>query len=302
MDRNLEKELVKKIGFCINTKFHKENRWVSALTPYLVDSIIDRFKPIIINNQLKYNFYKRSISHIISVEPGWAAPKIRFDENISQKKFVFISDPHNKTDWLEDYVKKNNITKILSYYKNPFFYHFKNFPKDKFEHFPWAIPDQFINKEKLKINNSGTAIFGGKGSDAYDIRNWCRNQNCVRNFDNSGVENKKMTDEEYFYWLRMFDSIVAAGSSKKKYDLVTPKYFEIASSGSLLVGQEAKDLKSLGFNESNAVIFNKRNFIDKVNDINSNPKKYFKKRDLGRNLILKEHKISDRIKKLEELF
>jgi hypothetical protein len=293
---------VKKIGFCLNTKFHKQNKWVSALTPYLVNSIIDRFRPIIINSQFKYNLYKRSISHIISVEPGWAAPNIKFDTNLDQKKFVFVSDPHNKKKWLEEYVEQNDITKILSYYKKPFFYHFPSFPKEKFVHMPWAVPDEFINQGKLKINNSGTVIFGGKGSDAYDIRNWCRTQKCVKNFNNSGVENKKMTDKEFFYWLRKFDAIVAAGSSKKKYDLVTPKYFEIASAGSLLVGQNAKDLKELGFNNQNAVIFAKNNFIKKVELINKNPKDYLEIRNYGRELILDKHKVSDRLDKIESIF
>lgn len=290
------------MAFVIDWKFHQSNKWVSALTPYLVEAIVKEFKPIIISSQKEYDRNKHKIDKIISMEPGWAAPKLKYDTKLNQKIGIFLSDPHSKTDWLVDYVNSNNITHVLSYYHSPFFYHFPEFPQSKFVHVPWSIPDQFVSNIEPSYRNSEVAIFGGKGSDAYDVRNWCREQKEVTNYTNSGVENKKMTDEEYFRWLSDFDAIVAAGSSYPIYEMVTPKYFEIASAGALLFGQYCKDLSLLGFNDTNAVIFTKDTFIKKVNMYKEDPKSYIDIRKKGLQLIKERHKLSDRIDLLRQIF
>lgn len=289
-------------GLVIDWKFHKQNRWVCSLTSYLVDSIIKEFDPIIITSQLEYNILKKKLKYIVSMEPGWAAPTIKYDTTIDCKKAVFYSDPHYETEKRMRYFEVNEFNFVFSYYKKPFFYHFKNFPCDKFVHMPWAIPDQFISKNEIEIRNNDVIIFGGKNSDAYDVRNWCREQDCIVNFNNSGVENKIFTDEEYFLWLNQFDAIVAAGSSDSKYNLVTPKYFEIASAGSLLVGQYCDDLQELGFNENNALIFTKETFLQKILEYRKNPQNYLNVRVTGRELIKEKHKISDRIRLIRRVF
>ena len=289
-----------KIGLIINWRFHKNNKWVSALTPNLINEIIKTFNPLIISSKLKYLIYKSKLEYIISLEPGWAAPIIKFDKSKKHKIFVFISDPHKKKDWLINYVTLNNIDYILSYYYHPFFFHFPDFPKEKVIHFPWAIPDELINNEVISVRNNKVIIFGGKNNEAYDIRNWCRSQSGIISFNNSGVENKTFTNIEYFKWLRKYDAIVAAGSSDPKFDLVTPKYFEIASSGSLLFAQYCRDLELLGFNNTNCVIFNKDNFNTLVSKYKSNPEGYIELRKNGINLIRSNHTISERIKLLKK--
>ena len=288
-------------GLIIDWKFHKNNGWCVALTPYLINSILKEFNPIIINNQDEYNKNKDKLKYLISVEPGWAAPVIKYDTSIVCKKAVFYSDPHLHTEERKRFFFDNDFDYIFSYYKSPFFYHMKDFPKDKFIHMPWAIPDQFINNNKIKIRNKEIIIFGGKGSDAYDVRNWCREQKGIKNYNFSGVENKQLIGKKYFDWLSKFDAIVAAGSSDPKYDLVTPKYFEIASSGALLFAQYCKDLEDLGFNNSNCIIFTKNNFIEKIREYKKDPKKFIHIREAGRNLIKEKHKISDRIKLIRKI-
>ena len=145
-------------GLIIDWNFHKKNKWVCALTPYLVKAIINEFNPVIISNQLDYNLKKRKLKYIISMEPGWAAPKLRYDPQQKHVIGIFISDPHNKTSWLESYINTNNINYVFSYYKEPFFYHFENFPKEKFIHTPWAIPDQFILKNKIISRNNNKNV------------------------------------------------------------------------------------------------------------------------------------------------
>lgn len=96
--------------------------------------------------------------------------------------------------------------------------------------------------------------------------------------------------------------MVAAGSSNPKYDLVTPKYFEICAAGALLIGQSCQDLEPLGFNTSNAIIFNKSDFNDQIQDYRSNPEQFLRKRLAGRRLIEERHLISHRITQLRTLF
>ncbi len=290
------------VAYVINWKFHKKNKWVSALTPYLINEIVRNFTPLIIENQFEYSLNKKKIKYIISSEPGWSSKFITYDTNRKHIIFMFCSDPHNKIGWLEEYVQKNNISYILSYYYNPFLYHFPNFPKDKIIHFPWAIPDNFVVKEDdIKVRNDNVVIFGGSQSDAYDFRNWCRNHPDVINYNFSGVENKKLSDSEYFIWLSQFDAIVAAGSTNPKYDLVTPKYFEILSSGALLIGQYCKDLDLLGLkHKENCLIFkDKDEFNQIIKQYKKNPDKYIEIRKNGLNLIKERHCISHRIQLLK---
>lgn len=290
------------VGLVINWKFHQENRWVCAISKFLIDSIVKEFNPVIISSQIEYEIYKRKLKYILSLEPGWSAPKISYDKKLKHKIGIMISDPHNKTGWFQDYFEDNNITYVLSFYKSPFFYHFKTFPREKFIHFPWAVPDEWISKHEIVAHGNEVIIFGGKNSEAYDIRNWCREQRYVTNYNFSGVENKVLKDEKYFSWLTQFDAIIAAGSSNPMYDLVTPKYFEIAAAGALLIGQHCNDLKELGFNQDNSLIFTKSNFLDQINEYRANPCKYIAKRSLGRELIVSRHLISHRLKLIREVF
>jgi spore maturation protein CgeB len=167
---------------------------------------------------------------------------------------------------------------------------------------PWSIPEQFIAKEEITCNGNEVAIFGGRASKAYDIRNWCRERACVTNYENSGVENKKMSDAEYFRWLGGFDAVVAAGSSLAKYDLVTPKYFEIAAAGALLFAQDCKDLEILGFDDTNCIRFTKESFEEKVRKYQSCPEAYLEVRKRGRDLIRDRHTIGRKLERIKELF
>ena len=298
------KQLRKKseYGLVINWKFHSRNQWVSIFSPFMVKAIIEAFDPIIISSQLEYELHKKKLRVIISMEPGWAAPKLRYDTRRDCIICIFASDPHNKTSWLEDYVQKNGINYVLSQYYHPFFYHFPKFPEEKLIHFPWAVPDSFLSNNELVARKNEVVIFGGSRSNAYDVRNWCREQEGIVNHSNSGVENKKMGDEEYLNWLTQLDAVVAAGSSNRKYDLVTPKYFEICAAGALLIGQHCRDLETLGFNDSNAFIFQKENFLKQIHEFKRSPEKFLPIRKRGRELIKDRHLISQRVKQLRCLF
>ncbi len=122
----------------------------------------------------------------------------------------------------------------------------------------------------------------------------------VESAENSGVENKMMTDEEYFIWLSKLDAAIAAGSLDKKYRLTLPKYFEILSAGSLLFAQETDDLYLLGFKDNeNCIVFNRENFELKVRNYLKNPLQYLRLREKGKNLIIERHTQSKRLEEFD---
>ena len=290
------------VALVIDWQFHKKRKWVSIFTPYLVDAFIDVFEPLIISSQLEYEVFKKKIKFVLSMEPGWAAPKLSYDVSLKQTICVMASDPHNKTHWFQDYVIKNDISYVLSQYYSPFFYHFPYFPVERFVHFPWAVPDQFISNREVAARDDRVVVFGAQHGKAYDVRNWCREQEGVASYENSGVENRMFSDQEYFSWLEGFDALVAAGSSDPRFNLVTPKYFEIPASGALLVGQQCSDLERLGFNDNNALLFMPEDFIDKHDLYRNSNEKFLQVRRNGLDLIKQRHLLSNRLKHIENLF
>jgi len=289
-------------GLVIDWKFHLKRKWVSAYTPYLVDAIVAAFNPVIITSQLSYALHRKRLKYILSFEPGIAAPKIKYGSNGGCRKGVIYSDPHYQPVERMRYFEDNGFDHVFSLYKTPFFRHFTGFPEEKFIHWPWAVPDQFISSHPVEVRSNEVAIFGGSKSDAYDVRNWCREQPGVTSFEFSGVENKQLADDEFYRWLARFDAIVAAGSSSPEFNLVTPKYFEIAAAGALLLGQYCDDLADLGFNESNYLGFRKEDFREKLEAYRRCPQDYLETRRRGRELIRERHKLSDRIQALREVF
>ena len=291
------------VGFVVNWKFHENDGWVSSFSPNFVNAFVEKFRPVIVTSQLDYWIHASQLKVIVSMEAGWAAPRIRFNKNKQHEVFMLVSDPHKKVDWLESYVDRNNIDVILSQYFNPFFYHFPDFKVERFRHFPWAVPDRYLNRKKeLLITDDSVVAFGGSGGDAYDVRNWCKAQKGIISSENSGVENKVFSESGYFEWLSSLNAVVAAGSSNPIYDLVTPKYFEVCGAGALLIGQRCKDLGLLGFDDSNAVLFDKHDFNAHVSSYKKEPSAFLERRKKGRSLIAERHLISNRIKELEELF
>lgn len=290
-------------GLVINAKFHLENRWVCALTKYLVNEIINQFKPIIITSQKDYTQEKQSLKYIVSMEPGWAAPIIKYDNRHKVRKAVFYSDPHYDTERRKHYLLKNNFDVVFSFYDKPFCFHFGNVNPVKVVHFPWAIPSRFvfdINKRNLPISNE-VSIFGASNSSAYDVRNKCRKHPLVTSYDYSGVENKTFSDEGYYYWLSSKSAIIAAGSSSSEYGLLTPKYFEIAATGPLLIAQYCKDMDYTGFNSDNALVFKSEKEFDLIiRDVKSNPNKFIHKRRNAIELIRQKHTLEKRIYLVED--
>ena len=307
MNENLKENKKLKLGLILSKEFHFGNKWVSAITAKYVNRLIDKYETIWIQNQNDYESCLGDVDFIISYEPNWSSPIIDFKRNSRQSEkfssipsYIVLSDPHDNK-WREEYLINNEINFVLSYYYSPFIYHFKNTPLEKIIHFPWSIPDEWIPNNKIELrNNKKIKCFGATQSEAYADRKWCMTFPFVERAVNSGVENKIMSDDEYFIWLSRIDAAIAAGSLDKKYRLTLPKYFEILSAGSLLFAQETNDLSKLGIiDNENCIVFNRENFELKVKSYMANPEQYLKFREKGRKLIVDRHTQSKRIEEFD---
>lgn len=297
-----------KIGLICNREFHEQRRWVSATFPYLLERIIRFFPCHWIQNQKDYEEAVGEIDVLLSMEPGWAAPRIEFKRTASLSEvlknltsFIIYSDPH-ENKWREDYFLCNGIDRVLALYDQPTRYHFKRIPGDRLIHFPWAVPDHWlaIDIHLVRLQRQIT-LYGAKNHPAYELRNWCRQFSFVDSKPYSGCEHKQLTSEQFAAWLRTQDAVVAAGSDDLRYRLTVPKYFEVPAAGALLFAQETDDLSSLGFeDEVNCIVFNRQNFEDRARAWLTDPDRYLPIRVAGRDFIRERHTISIRIKELEQ--
>ena len=298
-----------RVGLILFKQRHYEKKWTCALTPRLVEGILERLNCAWVESQQDYEQCIDEVDAFISMEPGWAAPILEFTRTralrikLAEKPaFIFMSDPHYGK-WRQKYFLKNRFDYILAFYYFPTLFHFRKIPAERLIHFPWSLPDEWIFRGDITYSGeTRIACFGAGNHEAYSIRNWCRTFPFVEGTYNSGVENKVMTDEEYIDWLRNKDAVIAAGSDDPKYMLTTPKYFEIAASGALLFAQYTEDLERLGFQHMvNCVIFNRDNFVELSEEYLGNPESYLQIRKAGVDLIRQRHSLSQRLSFLEEL-
>lgn len=292
-------------GLVINWGGHVRQLWSVAEYPFLISQFIDRFDPIIITSQRLYNKKADDLEHLFLFgtrdREGPALDIKRDHENI----LLFASDPHNMSDWLYNYIYQNNIDFILSPYYDPFLYHLPDIDEKKLIHFPWAVPKKHvIKKENIVFKNSDKVYMtGASGGDIYKFRDWCRKQPEIVDYATSGHQNKVYTNEEYYRWLREFDSMVVAGAHSQKYQYLFAKYFEVPAAGSLLFAQHVEDIQRAGFNSSNCVLFNsKEEFKTKIEEYQNDPRSYMDKRRKGVELISSRHTVEDRINLVERIY
>ncbi len=300
---------MKKIGLILTKERHYEKGWTCTLTPKLVEALLKRFECSWMENQKDYENHLGDVDVLLSFEPVWAAPALKFRRRKAvREKFdslpsmMMFSDPH-KDGWRQNYFLKNRIDRVLAYYFHPTLRHFTKIPPERIVHFTWAVPDEWIGSQPLQYHGGDKiACFGAGKHEAYDVRNWCRSFPFVEATYNSGVENKQMSDLEYIRWLQAKDAAVAAGSDHPKYRLTTPKYYEIAASGALLFAQETDDLKRLGFEHGlNCLVFNRDNFEALAREYLADPESYTPIREGGRELIRERHSLSRRLDFLESI-
>jgi len=298
-----------KLGLIIDPEFYMLERSVCALTPQLIRAFCRTFDTRIIWDQRRYDELCTEVDFLVSFEPKFAAPLLKWQRVGLWHNtlpacpcYVMMSDPHNDP-WRESYFLSQGLDFILGLYYHPTLRHFTQISPSCLVHFPWPVPEQWINTDAIRYRGQQEiTIFGAAQSDAYTVRNWCRQQPGVHAYANSGVENKTMDDQEFFVWLQGFDAVIAAGSEDPRYRLTTPKYFETAAAGSLLFAQATDDLERLGFrDEVNCLVFTQATFSEKAAAYLANPanERYLRIRHAGRDLILARHTIQARLQELD---
>lgn len=298
-----------KLGLVLDPEFYILEKSVTAVTIPLIRALVAHFDTRIIYNQETYDKFCTEVDFLVSFEPKWAAPVLNWRRAGRLRRslpscpcYVIMSDPHIE-QWREDYFLRQKLDYILALYYQPMRTHFRRVPKDRIVHFPWAVPDEWISRAEIFFHGQEkVAIFGASQSDAYTLRNWCRQQPGVESYDYSGVENKVLESDEFFKWLQGFDAVIAAGSEDTKYRLTTPKYFETAAAGSLLFAQDTDDLQRLGFEDgTNCIVFSKANFRSHVETYLADRanEDWLIIRKAGREFIRKRHTIGSRLSMLE---
>jgi hypothetical protein len=293
-------------GLVLNWGLHQRDHWTAACYPFFVEQFINRFDPLIITSQKDYNRHAEELDYIFAFGVrNIKGPTIEYDTSLDQITLVFASDPHNRSKFLYKYIQKNEINYVLTPLYNPVLYHLPEITEERVVHFPWPVPEQhIIEPDRIEFHDDDAVhISGAGGSEAYELRDWCRRQPNVVEHSNSGTQNKTMTNDEYYRWLRNFDAGIAAGSLEEQWQYVVPKYYEIPAAGSLLFAQYCKDLERLGFDESNCVIFHSKDeFREELGSYLDEPESYLDRRRRGAELINSEYTVSDRLRDIEELF
>lgn len=293
-------------GLVLNWGLHQSDNWTAACYPVFVERFIKRFDPVVITGQREYDRRAEELEHIFAFGVrNKKGPTLEYDINLNQTVLMFASDPHDRSEYLHDYIRENEIDYVLTPFYNPFLYHIPGIDEERLVHFPWPVPDKhIINPDAIEYHgDEAVHISGASGSGAYELRDWCRNHPDVAEHANSGTQNKTMTNSEYYMWLRNFDASIAAGSLCEQWQYVVPKYYEIPAAGSLLFAQYCEDLDRLGFDDSNCIVFHsKEDFKKKIEAYLDAPEEYLERRKNGAGLIASEYSISDRLDNVEALF
>jgi FkbM family methyltransferase len=289
------------LGIIVDKKFHDERKWVVYSTFNLIQGLLKTYNSVIISSQQEYEKVKDQLTACYCTFPGWSSPFIKHDISLPYTKGFVLSDPHHEEaqKWVPDYIHDNKIDYVLAYYYYPTIYHYPHL-KEKIVHLPWTIPDEFASPKINSYGHKNLQVFGSVNHDAYSCRRWLHKFPFVAVDNNSGCENPKLDEVNYYKWLNNFDAIIAAGSLHNKYQLVTPKYFEIANSGALLFAQFCRDLTLNGFNNNNCIIFDTDNFVEQANEYLKNSNKYFYLKVNSQKLIQERHLTSIRVNQIGE--
>jgi hypothetical protein len=290
-----------RVGLVVDRSFHRQNRWVVAVTPYLIDAMRRRWHCSVISNQAEYDRIKDRLDVLIQTPPGWSSPYLTYTPDKPRLKYLLMSDPHRFVREREAYFLASGFSYALAYYYHPTLRHFRAIPPERIVHFPWAIPEAAINAAAPTVRDrSALPVFGALNGPIYTDRRWCMEFDFVRHIHYSGVENRVFEGQRYFCWLRELDAAIAATSFSPDIRLTVAKYFEIAAAGALLFAMETDDLERLGFRDGeNCVVFNRESFEEKARRYLASPEAYLAIRTAGRDLIRTRHTIGCRLASLD---
>ena len=301
----VQRDKSSRYGLVLNWGLHRRDQWTVAEYPYFVSRFIDRFDPVVLTTQRLYERKAAELDYIFAFgarnNKGPTLDYLDEDHSI----LLFASDPNTEPEWLYEYIHRYDIERVLSPVYDPFFEWMPQLEEELLEFFPWAVPSEFVvAPDEVRFrDNEEIHLTGASGSEVYEMRDWCRRQNYIVDYDNSGHQNRVFDHEEYYKWLRNFDCMVAAGSLDPEWQYLFGKYFEIPAAGNLLFAQYSEDLSRAGFTDDNCVIFgSKDEFESEAQRYLSDPESYLETRKRGAELIRENHTVSHRIDEVDRLF
>ncbi len=185
---------------------------------------------------------------------------------------------------------------------------------DKFTFFPRFIApiERFSN---LKINeNPINKVFlpGYSAHIAYPLRDFL-----IKRIDSSKMDflnyprGIHLTKEQYKNegalvgddFAKFLNLHIAGIADSSKFNYVLAKYLEIAASGSLVLGEYAKDLDLMGFvKEEHYIPIDKDNVFEIIDIVLSYPDSFSDVRYSGRKLVLEKHTVNNRVDFLVNFF
>lgn len=161
--------------------------------------------------------------------------------------------------------------------------------KDKYVYFPqfFAPYDRFANVSIDKVTYK--CLLTGSISDRYPLRKKLL-------FNKNVVCAKGIWGDDYAKLLGSYFCGVATAGADFVGKPVVKKYFEIPAAGSLLIGERVKDLDVLGFEPDRHYVPISCNDADKViNNVLDDPYTYEGIRKCGKEFVLKEHSVFNRL-------
>ena len=167
---------------------------------------------------------------------------------------------------------------------------YKFVPKSFAPHGRYA---QFLFNDKPKMK---CLLSGSLNNDVYPLRSLIVNKHHV------DIEHKPPTyvGDDYAKLLHSYFCCVTSASI---FNYVLAKYFEIAATGSLLLANETKDSKRLGFIPNKHYIpITKDNVFTKIEQCLENPANYNTIRREGMEFVRKNHSVVNRIEQLKRIF
>ncbi len=297
------KEATKEVAFIHDKRFFSHKNWQVVSQCDLWYKFVEEHQPILCGSFLSYYLFARKAKYVVSLEPGYNAPKFNFSKH-HKKVIVLLSDSHSKK-WFYNYSKKSNVTDVITPYKKTLEYTgYASFIKESFIHsFPWCISDDIVLQTSIVQDEGRIMSFGNVAvEDAYDLRRWVFESGVLKSFDYAGSGNQKYKGQDYYHWLRGFDATVVAMSTHKLYNYTVAKYFEVLSQGHLLFAFPTVDLKDHGFIDGvNCILVSKENFKEKIDAYLQNPMDYIDIRNNGLQLIKTKHTVSHRLAQLASL-
>lgn len=287
--------------FICSRPFYDKKKWQVVSQAELWYRFVKEENVLICGSFISYYLFGRQKDYVISLEPKYNAPLIRFTEK-HKKVLIFISDSHSKI-WLSKYIINNNITHILTPYRKTLIHtgYFKPLSELNIYSFPWCVSDHLLDDINIESRDKRVLGFGQIGGDVYDLRAWSFNSGLLTAFNYAGSGYKKFSGDAYYKWVRGYDACVVAMSSHKLYNYTVAKYFEIPSQGVLLFAFKSDDLEEFGFKENiNYISLTKDNFEYEIKSYMTNftDSKYLVIRNSGFKLIKEKHTVSKRIQDL----